>query len=184
MARNQTRIFARMMQLIGIVDGINGPKISDDIQMTYLADDLRHLIEPIPPLVFYWDETSAADATRRGIISLQAVGSSIKMLSATNRDGANPILMSIADVNTINLNEAQHAADFSSTGALTRAFLRDGNGTQPGAAVIEMDPDEEFNSAGGIFPVIVPQGRIIQFVTAANNVACDMRLCWQEIPVP
>lgn len=182
MARNQTRNLNSLLQLAGVVDSAKGPKISDDIQLSYLVSDLSELISPLPRPTFIVTASRTAVAAVRSRIELRAPPeASIRLTWWRNEDATIHTWGVIAATGiTANLDTIDVAADGVALGAdNARAMLQTGTG---GLSLPIFLPAN--SETANKFPdLIVPPGDILTFVTGIVNTSIQITMAWIEVPV-
>jgi len=180
-SRNQTRRLTDLLILAGVVpaETAKGPKISDDIQLTYQVDDLSLLAAPLRRPVFYATEVSPAVAVVRGIIELHATPNAAIIVPWFRNDDAGQILTwNVVAATGITANLATIAPDVS-LGGVSRALFQEGTGAPAVglrlAAAAELPPNFP--------PLVLRPGDILQFRSELTNDAVEVTLAWREIPV-
>jgi len=180
MPRNQTRKLGEILRILGIVDTEKGPKVSDDVQLVYILDDVRDLLAQLARPTFVISNSSPVDAARRGIMELRPpVDSAIILSLWSNNDAGAPVAFGVFGVSNIDVNAVQILPDISLAGP-SRAFLQDGNGANFGGTI----PLPAGEVIADRFPTLILRpGDIFSVVSDANNTSVDMTFGWFEIPV-
>ncbi len=169
-----------MFDAIGVVDAIQGPKVSDNIQMVYGLGDLSELIPPVLAPTFYASQGNASAAAVFAMLELSAPpDSAIEILFFENLTAIN-VSYAVLDASAITAGAAAWTADFSNRGSdLTpRTALLRGTGSPlpPGVAI----PAGQTKNVA--MPLFVASGKILVFAAATANIAISMNVVWREVP--
>jgi len=179
-ARNQSRNLNNLLLLAGVTETAKGPKVSDDIQLTYQLSDLSDLVARVPAITAFWSETSPSNAARRGVLELTAPSESgIDILSLENT-GSTSLFMVILPNTRITNDTAFNAVDYTNTGEPIRTQLQEGTGTVASLAFTLGVGD--FLSQG-MLPLYIPPGRILHFMTSGLNFQAAIAIVFREVPL-
>ncbi len=178
MARNQTRQLNTLLQLTGVVETSKGPKVSDDIQLTYQVSDLSGLVAPLSRPTFVASPTSGQNVARRGVIELRAPPDAAIVVPWWRNEEA--------EIHTWGIIEATQISDDLTTitpdvelGGASRAIFQTGTGGA--AAPIILPANTE--TAPKFPDLIVPPSSILVFVTIGLNANVFISIAWFEVPV-
>jgi len=178
-ARLTTRDFVAQLRSAGVDEIERGPKVSDDIQLVYIADDLSHLISPRSPVEGYVSTTVLNVAARVSGIALRPPPTSAIIVSWFRNDSA---IASIYNVSNLDLTNdiVAGAADFSTGPAAVRATFN--QGTRATSTIGVLLP------AGDNLPdrhpdlVIIP-GQVFLWIGTTANTSVTFSFAWREVPV-
>jgi len=181
MPRNQTRRgISEGLELAGAVDVAAGPKLSDDIQLTYLVSDISGLMPQIPRPLFVDSQSSPINVGLFGIVELQAPpDSAIVIVWMRNDNAFANIKFSIESATTIVADLFVLSPGISVTGAASRAAYRNGTGSSTPEVLIPLS-----ESLPDAFPdMVIPPGQILVVSSNSINQTCALSLSWFELPI-
>jgi len=181
MARNQNRPgilaaldFARVTELT------KGPKVSDDIQLTYSLGDLTRLIPALASPQYVLTDVGPVQVVNFSFITITPPPDSAIVIPWFRNDrAAVRFLWSVTTVDPISLGRNPISADVVIGGA-PRSRLEEGNGSNPGNNII---------LAGGADlpanfpPLIVPPGSLFYAMSDTINASVDLTVAWLEVPL-
>ncbi len=178
MARNQTRNLNTLLQLAGVVETAKGPKISDDIQLTYLVGDLSGLAARLATPTFVATPSRPQVVGRRSRIELRAPPDAAIIVPWWRNEDATIHTWGVEDVTGITDDLATVAPPVE-LGGDSRALLQTGSGGV--AEPVILPPDSE--TANKFPDLVVPPGQILMFATGVVNVSILITIAWLEVPI-
>jgi len=180
-ARNQNRPgilgaleFARIQELA------KGPKVSDDIQLTYSLGDLSALIPALAAPRYAMTEVGPVQVATRSFITIKPPPDSAIIVPWFRNDKIAPTLLwGVTSTDPITLGRATVSADVQIGGA-PRAITEDGNGADPGGNIL-LAAGEDLPS--NFPPLVIPPGSLMYWMSDANNDSVNLTMTWIEVPL-
>jgi len=177
--RSTTRDFVAQLRSAGVDDIERGPKISEDVQLVYIADDLRHLISPRSPVEGYVTTTVAAIAARVSGIALRPPPTSSIIVTWFRNDAA---ISSIYNVSALDLTNDLVAGtiDFTTGPGAARATFN--QGTRASSTIGVQLPAGE-NLPDRHPDLVVTPGQVFLWLGVVVNTAVTFSFTWREVPL-
>jgi len=181
MPRKTDRDFTQAFQASGILDGLVGPLVSDNIQMTYVLGDLGELLNIVR---FPRRYTSANSPAVVGNFSTLKVvpppDGAILVFHLRNTDALLGVSLMVTP-NAALVGETNLTVGFE-TQRPTRATFSFGSTLASLGTGLIMDAASDLPFANQR-PIIVPPGDMITLQGLAANTLLDVcQFAWQEIP--
>ncbi len=183
MSRAQTRLTNRALELAGIQSAEQGPRVADNIGMTYDFGDLGFLLAPIPGADAFARPSRAGIAALFGGCELHArpdsgiVVTYLEELSSTQN-----VFFSIGtEVLTANL-AAQNGGDFDTPGGSTSALLR--TGTRAAGILGSFTLRSGQISPPALMPIKIFPGENLLLLSSTLNSFFQVGIRWSEVPLP
>jgi len=185
MARSSQRNFLTLFRAVDIDDAERGPEVSEDIQLVYVADDLRQSSYIYagsggtePAAIGEHGIVSLECLTRRGLEVLQltmnilipAFGTTLRVWTSgvqpVGITGATPILTALRTTGLQGLPAAPESI-------ATRGTLA--------TAAIPVDAFRMLDNSGFSGPFFINQGQHFNVLLETANTAVDLGIMWREL---
>lgn len=177
MPRVTTRKFVEQLTLANVRDADRGPKISDDIQLVYIVDDISQLIAPIPGIKAYFHARVTGIAALFAGMDSFVIRNPWQLFSIRN-NSANISLFLIGD-ERLDIPGAPGGPTFE-TGGNSISVLRSGTATAAPTVFIVVPAATTLDF--GTKPLDVPVGQGIKWTNEVANTDFDGQIIWQETP--
>lgn len=180
MPRTSTRQLSSMLDLISVDAAAVGPNVSDNIQLVYIVDDIRHLTTPVPPIDGYITTTAAASIPRVSGIAMRSPPGSTIAITWMRNDSATDSIYIVGDAITITDDIVAGVIDFSTGGTPATSFIQGSRALSTAGVQLpagENIPDRHPN-------LIVAPGQIFCWHGLAVNTAMVLTWSFREVPTP
>jgi len=167
MPRTQTRDIERALRAAEIDETKPGPKVSDNIQLTYQLDDLSHLVPAIAGVRGFYLIIVAAVVALRGIVEVAPPPDSSIVIEYWENLFTSNIVYSVGD-SRLDGNIGARPPVFT-TGGTPRSIVRDG--TASGVVVAGLSLLGSQERPVTLEPLVVIPGQVMRFTDSTPNEA-------------
>ena len=180
MARKSNRNFFGLLSGVGVDDADRQPEISEDVQLVYIADDLRRLIAPRSPVEGFTTQGVPVDAIRVSGISFRPPPDSAAIITWMRNDSAIDTLYIVGTTLDLTNNLNPGTEEFSTGPGSPRSTFQFGSKAVQTAGVLlpagENIPDRHPD-------IVIEPGQIFLWVGVTINTAAELTWSWREVPV-
>lgn len=171
-----------LLELAGIIDSSHGPKVSDDIQLTYLVSDLSKLIGPLAVPTFVVSDVAPSSAVLRSYMEIRPPpDSAIVIPWFRNDDAAVRMFWGINQTTQITGNLATVPIDVSMTGQTSRVIFEEGTGANAGQPI--RIPAAGVWGGDSEPAIVLTPGNILTWVSNVTNDNLEVSVSWFEVPL-
>ncbi len=180
MSRVQSRVTNQALELAGIQRGDQGPRISDNIEMTYSMGDLSFLLAPIPGADGFTLAGAAGVALLFSGVELHAPPESGIQITHVENLEASACGFLIAAGASLDDNLTTVTPTTASPVGSTRAFIQTGT-SAVSPATIEIPASASLPQA--TLPIKIFPGEHFLFIQKTANTLMRVNLFWREVPI-
>lgn len=174
------RQLTELLRLLRVDPSGAGPDVSQNIQLVYVVDDLRHLVTPIPPVEGFLTTTVAAQAARVSGLELIPPPNAAVAITWARNDGPISSIFLVNQAIRITNDIVATNVDFT-TGGTPRSLVQQGT-RAVNATGLQLPLDENLVDR---FPVLlVLPGQVFVWHGVSVNNAMTLSFSFREIPVP
>lgn len=183
MSRAQTRLTNRALELAGIQSAEVGPRVADNLGLSYNFGDLGFLLDPIPGADAFARPTRAGVAAVFGGCELHArPDSGILVTYLEEQSSTQNIFFSIG-TETLDANiVTQNGGTFDTPAGSTSALLR--VGTRVGTVLGSFTVASGAVTADTLMPIKIFPGESLLILGSTANSFFQVGLRWSEVPLP
>lgn len=180
MPRTSNRSFLAQLRSVGVDDLESGPKISEDVQLVYIADDISRLIAPRSPVEGYVTVGIPIDVIRVSGIAFRPPPDSAAIVTWMRNDSAIDTLYEVTNVRDLTNNLFAVGIDFTTGPGPARSTVQGGSKAVQTAGILlptgQNIPDRHPD-------IVVEPGQVLLWVGDVINTAVELTWSWREVPV-